>query len=364
MWRTRWASARFTPTTARCAITETWLKFQSYSSALRTPSTGEFSSPTQLPLSLSPSALALYWIHLGCSDMRPRLVDESRAKQLEAELGSRCRYYETCATYGLNVEIVFQDGEYGSVFMFETNDKTRNFCPHNFCIFICHKWTTYQTEKYLWLQLCNQSKILENSKIRWKQVSCSSVVGSYIFIDYTLVTLVTCLVHYDLFTLTSCDHYDTSVPSFLRVSSWYPVTAARLHNYLHNLVYSLGLSVPWISFPLSKLPQDLSCVISFVAACQRAVLERTRLAHMALSRSNGGTLHRTHSTNSGSSYANPRMLLQQPAPSSNRMSHKLERSDTPPDSQPGSLVSDVACVSSLLSPSLSPSLPPSLSFSS
>ncbi|XP_067928616.1 arf-GAP with GTPase, ANK repeat and PH domain-containing protein 1-like [Watersipora subatra] len=43
------------------------------------------------------------------SDSHPRLIDESRAKQLEAELGSRCRYYETCATYGLNVEHVFQD---------------------------------------------------------------------------------------------------------------------------------------------------------------------------------------------------------------------------------------------------------------
>lgn len=25
----------------------------------------------------------------------------------------RCSYYETCATYGLNVDRVFQEGEYG-----------------------------------------------------------------------------------------------------------------------------------------------------------------------------------------------------------------------------------------------------------
>lgn len=46
------------------------------------------------------------------SDTHPRQIDESMAKQLEAELGSRCKYYETCATYGLNVEHVFQDGEW------------------------------------------------------------------------------------------------------------------------------------------------------------------------------------------------------------------------------------------------------------
>ena len=46
-----------------------------------------------------------------CSEGHPRVIDESRAKQLESELGSRCRYYETCATYGLNVEHVFTDGE-------------------------------------------------------------------------------------------------------------------------------------------------------------------------------------------------------------------------------------------------------------
>ncbi len=41
---------------------------------------------------------------------RPRVVDDSRARKLAAELRPRCAYYETCATYGLNVERVFQDG--------------------------------------------------------------------------------------------------------------------------------------------------------------------------------------------------------------------------------------------------------------
>jgi len=50
-------------------------------------------------------------VTLFYSETNPRVLEETRAKQLEAELGSRCRYYETCATYGLNVEHVFNDGK-------------------------------------------------------------------------------------------------------------------------------------------------------------------------------------------------------------------------------------------------------------
>ncbi|XP_023943966.1 centaurin-gamma-1A isoform X1 [Bicyclus anynana] len=42
------------------------------------------------------------------SESSPRLVDDNRARKLSNEL-RRCSYYETCATYGLNVERVFQD---------------------------------------------------------------------------------------------------------------------------------------------------------------------------------------------------------------------------------------------------------------
>uniref|UniRef100_A0A4W3IZP4 ArfGAP with GTPase domain, ankyrin repeat and PH domain 3 n=1 Tax=Callorhinchus milii TaxID=7868 RepID=A0A4W3IZP4_CALMI len=38
----------------------------------------------------------------------PRVIDDSRARKLSNDL-KRCTYYETCATYGLNVERVFQD---------------------------------------------------------------------------------------------------------------------------------------------------------------------------------------------------------------------------------------------------------------
>uniref|UniRef100_UPI00358FE49C arf-GAP with GTPase, ANK repeat and PH domain-containing protein 1-like isoform X2 n=1 Tax=Myxine glutinosa TaxID=7769 RepID=UPI00358FE49C len=38
----------------------------------------------------------------------PRLIDDNQARKLAGEL-KRCSYYETCATYGLNVERVFQD---------------------------------------------------------------------------------------------------------------------------------------------------------------------------------------------------------------------------------------------------------------
>ncbi|XP_043381557.1 arf-GAP with GTPase, ANK repeat and PH domain-containing protein 1 isoform X13 [Chelonia mydas] len=38
----------------------------------------------------------------------PRVIDDARARKLSNDL-KRCTYYETCATYGLNVERVFQD---------------------------------------------------------------------------------------------------------------------------------------------------------------------------------------------------------------------------------------------------------------
>ena len=42
------------------------------------------------------------------SQDQPRLIEDSRAKKLASDL-KRCVYYETCATYGLNVERVFQE---------------------------------------------------------------------------------------------------------------------------------------------------------------------------------------------------------------------------------------------------------------
>uniref|UniRef100_A0A3Q0RBM3 Arf-GAP with GTPase, ANK repeat and PH domain-containing protein 1 n=1 Tax=Amphilophus citrinellus TaxID=61819 RepID=A0A3Q0RBM3_AMPCI len=42
------------------------------------------------------------------SSNNPRVIDDSRARKLSNDL-KRCTYYETCATYGLNVERVFQD---------------------------------------------------------------------------------------------------------------------------------------------------------------------------------------------------------------------------------------------------------------
>ncbi|KAG5891814.1 hypothetical protein JTB14_027776 [Gonioctena quinquepunctata] len=42
------------------------------------------------------------------SENNPRVIDDSRARKLASDL-KRCTYYETCATYGLNVERVFQD---------------------------------------------------------------------------------------------------------------------------------------------------------------------------------------------------------------------------------------------------------------
>ncbi|XP_055372148.1 centaurin-gamma-1A [Condylostylus longicornis] len=42
------------------------------------------------------------------SDRSPRVIDDTRARKLANDL-KRCSYFETCATYGLNVERVFQE---------------------------------------------------------------------------------------------------------------------------------------------------------------------------------------------------------------------------------------------------------------
>jgi len=44
------------------------------------------------------------------SEANPRLIEDARSRLLAAELKC-CAYFETCATYGLNVERVFHDGK-------------------------------------------------------------------------------------------------------------------------------------------------------------------------------------------------------------------------------------------------------------
>ncbi|XP_043965327.1 arf-GAP with GTPase, ANK repeat and PH domain-containing protein 1 isoform X4 [Gambusia affinis] len=60
-----------------------------------------YRNTTDLPLVLVGTQDAI-------SSSNPRVIDDSRARKLSNEL-KRCTYYETCATYGLNVERVFQD---------------------------------------------------------------------------------------------------------------------------------------------------------------------------------------------------------------------------------------------------------------
>jgi len=60
-----------------------------------------FRNSTEIPLILVGTQDAI-------SENNPRVIDDSRARKLAADL-KRCSYYETCATYGLNVERVFQD---------------------------------------------------------------------------------------------------------------------------------------------------------------------------------------------------------------------------------------------------------------
>lgn len=43
------------------------------------------------------------------SSSSPRVVSEHEARSLAVKI-KKCAYYETCATFGLNVENVFKDG--------------------------------------------------------------------------------------------------------------------------------------------------------------------------------------------------------------------------------------------------------------
>ncbi|XP_072434622.1 arf-GAP with GTPase, ANK repeat and PH domain-containing protein 1 isoform X2 [Chiloscyllium punctatum] len=60
-----------------------------------------YRSTTEMPMVLVGTQDAI-------SAANPRVIDDSRARKLSNDL-KRCTYYETCATYGLNVERVFQD---------------------------------------------------------------------------------------------------------------------------------------------------------------------------------------------------------------------------------------------------------------
>ncbi|XP_040828284.1 arf-GAP with GTPase, ANK repeat and PH domain-containing protein 1 isoform X4 [Ochotona curzoniae] len=58
--------------------------------------------------STSEVPLVLVGTQDAISSSNPRVIDDARARKLSNDL-KRCTYYETCATYGLNVERVFQD---------------------------------------------------------------------------------------------------------------------------------------------------------------------------------------------------------------------------------------------------------------
>lgn len=68
------------------------------------------------------------------SENQPRIIDDTRARKLAADL-KKCAYYETCATYGLNVERVFQDGE-------EDKDFFVSVFITNFVFSACQKITS------------------------------------------------------------------------------------------------------------------------------------------------------------------------------------------------------------------------------
>ncbi|KHN72125.1 Arf-GAP with GTPase, ANK repeat and PH domain-containing protein 1, partial [Toxocara canis] len=51
------------------------------------------------------------------SESNPRVIDEHEGRQMAKNL-PRCGYYETCSTYGLNVERVFKDGSSSPLYIY------------------------------------------------------------------------------------------------------------------------------------------------------------------------------------------------------------------------------------------------------
>ena len=45
------------------------------------------------------------------SEGMPRVVDDASVRKLGSEI-NKCAYFETCASYGLNVERVFNEGQF------------------------------------------------------------------------------------------------------------------------------------------------------------------------------------------------------------------------------------------------------------
>uniref|UniRef100_A0A672LK64 Arf-GAP with GTPase, ANK repeat and PH domain-containing protein 3 n=1 Tax=Sinocyclocheilus grahami TaxID=75366 RepID=A0A672LK64_SINGR len=64
------------------------------------------------------------------SAANPRVIDDARARKLSNDL-KRSTYYETCSTYGLNVERVFQDGEIVKAQLINTHTHT---LPTSMCV--------------------------------------------------------------------------------------------------------------------------------------------------------------------------------------------------------------------------------------
>ena len=69
-----------------------------------------YTNDSKQGLCLRTLLLRMIYFSDAISESNPRVIDDTRARRLANDL-KRCSYYETCATYGLNVERVFQDGK-------------------------------------------------------------------------------------------------------------------------------------------------------------------------------------------------------------------------------------------------------------
>ena len=105
------------------------------------------------------------------SESNPRIIHEDRARKLANEL-KRCTYYETCATYGLNVERVFHDG---------------SSCRLNRVAFLhhCSSSVSESDSATLWL-------LLRDALIESVDHTSDHIDNECAFVEFSLSTAITC----------------------------------------------------------------------------------------------------------------------------------------------------------------------------
>ncbi|CAF0838528.1 unnamed protein product [Adineta ricciae] len=157
------------------------------------------------------------------SESNPRVIHEDRARKLSNEL-KRCTYYETCATYGLNVERVFHDAcqkiihqRYG--FSTSTLSSNRSLTPQSISNITVHPSNSLPQQQQS--PVANQVRIFSNNhnvpsssyvagNVNLAQTAPASVFSSYQYPQEPQPVLVPPTQSFPIAQLAQCFNNQTS----------------------------------------------------------------------------------------------------------------------------------------------------------